>query len=330
MRVGHAAVVFTLSAVSVTGFAAAQFQNPIQAAKDAYKNAKQQSQQQKPGQTQNQQTAPTQVASAASPSAAGSAQSPGPSPANLDIIGIKPGTSMSDAMQALKADNPKMKIRPVTFQHAEFKDSITVEVDGQDVPATENDQVTHATETVQLMFTPPPSPPAVWAISRYYEFATTQRPSTQTTMDALRKKYGPETIPPGTPIGEQTLTWIFDPQGKPITAGGAQMNTACASTLQMYVANSGMGAQTENINLVGTNMPQWPQACTSMIVLTARLQIEQVAPNQYSTKVLTVTLEDGGRYMRALAQTKAVIAAAAKAQQDKQTNQMNQVGAPKL
>jgi len=302
--------------------ARAQIQNPIQAAKDAYKNAKQQSQPKaQPAQQQ------TQLASAAAPSAAAGAQSQGP--ASLDIIGIKLGASMNDALQAMKVDNPKLKIRPITFQHAEFKDPITVEVDGQDVPATENDQVTHATETVQLMFTPPPSQPAVWAISRYYEFATTQRPSTQTALDALRKKYGPETIP-YSQAGSQAITWIFDPQGKLITAGGAQMNTACASTLQMYVANSGMGAQTENINLVGTNMPQWPPQCTSMIVLTARLQTEQVAQNQYATKVLTVTLEDGGRYMTALAQTKAVIAAAAKSQQDKQTNQMNQVGAPKL
>jgi hypothetical protein len=252
------------------------------------------------------------------------AQSP-----SLDIIGIKLGEPMSDALQALKADNPKMKIRPITFQHAEFKDPITVEVDGQDVPATENDQVTHPTETVQLMFTPPPSQPGVWAITRYFEFATAQRPSTQTALDALRKKYGPETIP-YSQAGSQTITWVFDPQGKLITTGGAQMNTACASTLQMYVANSGMGAQTENINLVGTNMPQWPPQCTSMIVLTALLQTEQVAANQYAVKVLIVTLEDGGRYMKALAGTKAVIAAAAKAQQDKQTNQMNQVGAPKL
>jgi len=256
------------------------------------------------------------------------AQSQGP--AKLDIIGIKLGTPMSDAIQALKADNPKMKITSSTFKYAAFSNPVTLEVDGQDIPATTNDQVTHATETVQLVFTTPPSQPGVWAISRYYEFATAQRPSTQTTMDALRKKYGPETIPPDSPIGEQTLTWVFDPQGKLITTGGAQMNTICQTVLGMFVAGIGAGGQAENIAVASAGTPQWPQQCTSIILLTARLQIEQVAPGQYATKVLTVTLEDGGRYMKALAGTKAAVAAAAKAQQDKETNQMNQVGAPKL
>ena len=256
------------------------------------------------------------------------AQSPGP--ANLDIIGIKLGTPMSDAMQALKADNPKMKVTSRTFQSAVFSKPFTLEVDGQDLPATTNDEVTHATETVQLVFTTPPSEPGVWAMNRRIDFATSQRPALQTTVDALRKKYGPETIPPRDPNFAQTLTWVFDPQGKLITTGGAQMSVACQNVLGMFLAGMGAGAQAENIAIATAGNVQWPQACTSIIVLEADLQLEQVAPGQNAVKTLTVTLEDGGRYMRALAATKAAVAAAAKAQQDKQTNQMNQVGAPKL
>jgi len=253
------------------------------------------------------------------------AQSP-----SLDVIGIKLGEPMSDAIQALKADNPRMKITSSTFKYAAFTNPLTLEVDGNDTPATENDQVTHATETVQLVFTTPPNQPGVWAIRREYEFPTSQRPSSQTIMASLRQKYGPETIPPGTPMGEQTLTWVFDPQGKLVTTGGAQMNTMCGSVLGTFLAGPGAGGQAENIAIASAGTPQWPQQCTSMIVLTAMLQIEQVAPNQYATKVLRVSMQDGGRYMKALAATKAVVAGAAKAQQDQKTKQMNQVGAPKL
>lgn len=258
------------------------------------------------------------------------AQSQGPGPANLDIINIKLGESMNDALQALKADNPKLKVTSSTFQSAVFSKPFTLEVDGQDLPATEGDRVTHATETVQLVFTTPPNEPEVWSMNRRIEFATAQRPALQTTVDALRKKYGPETIPPRDPNFAQTLTWVFDPQGKLITTGGAQMSVTCQNVLGMFLAGIGAGAQAENIAIANAGNVQWPQACTSIIVLEADLQLVQVAPGQNAVQSLTVTLEDGGRYQRELATTKAAVAAFAKAQQDKQTQQMNQVGAPKL
>ena len=326
MRVGHAAVVFALSAVFLTSFAAAQFQNPIQAAKDAYKNAKQQSQQQKPPAQQPEQQQ-TQVASAAAPSsgAAAQGQAPGPGPANLDIIGIKLGASMNDALQALKVDNPKLKITPTAFKYVGFNDPLTLQVDAKDIPATMNEQVTRASETVDLMFTTPPGDPEVWLIYRDYEFPTSQKPSSQTVMDALRKKYGPETIPPGSPVGEQTLTWVFDPQGKLITAGGQQLNTTCESVF------GGAGDPIAgNSAIVSPDIPQWPQQCSSIIVLTAQIHLVQIAPGQFATPQFTVKLVDGGRYRKALAATRATIAAAVKAQQDKKMQQVNQVGAPKL
>src|SRR5215469_5898174 len=62
--------VLTLLLVLLTGFASAQFQNPIKAAKDAYNKAKQQQQQQQP--------APQQQATASSISA--SSRQPGKPP----------------------------------------------------------------------------------------------------------------------------------------------------------------------------------------------------------------------------------------------------------
>jgi hypothetical protein len=248
------------------------------------------------------------------------AQSP-----SLDVIGIKLGASMSDALQALKADNPNLKVTPTSFKYVGFNDPLTLEVDGKDIPASMNDQVTHATESVQLMFTTPPGQPEAWLIYRDYQFPTSQKPSSQTVMDALRKKYGPETIPPGSPVGEQTLIWVFDPQGKLISAGGQQLNTMCESVL------GGAGdAIAENSAIVSPDIPQWPQQCSSIIVLSAQIHLVQIAPGQFATPQLTVKLEDGGRYRKALAATRATIAAAVKAQQDQKTKQMNQVGAPKL
>jgi hypothetical protein len=249
---------------------------------------------------------------------------------SLDIAGIKLGMLTNDALQALKADNPRMKVTPTAFKYVGFNDPLTLEVDGKDLQSNTSPQITQATETVQLMMTTPPNQDGVWSISRYYLFPTSQRPSSQTTLDALRKKYGPETIPAGAPIGIQTPTWVFDAQGKPVTSGGSMLNTVCQSTLATYISGSVGTAMAANVDLASPNLRQWPQQCASIIVLSAQIQLTQVAPNQYATSSLSVTLVDFGRYERATTATRGVIAAAVKAQQDKQTKQMDQVGAPKL
>ncbi|HXE08060.1 MAG TPA: hypothetical protein VN612_09195 [Acidobacteriaceae bacterium] len=246
------------------------------------------------------------------------AQSP-----QLDVIGIKLGESMSDVQQALKADNAKLKVTPTSYTYAGFSGPLTVQLDAKDLEDNTSTVITQPTETLQLMFTTPPSQPGIWMVSRYYMFPTAQRPSTTTTIDALRKKYGPETIPPDSPIGMQSMTWVFDAQGKMIPQ--PHLNTQCINILRGITSPMAV-----NIGIAGPTMPQWPQPCASIVIVNAQIQLTAVAPGQYATTALTVTMEDGGRYLKALAATRDVIAGVVKGQEDQKTKQMNQVGAPKL
>lgn len=70
-------------------------------------------------------------------------------------------------------------------------------------------------ETVGLMFTMYPNSPVVAAVTRQtrYESPATA-PNVANTLAALRKKYGPES---GT-FGQNTLSWLFDYQGRPLSA----------------------------------------------------------------------------------------------------------------
>lgn len=247
---------------------------------------------------------------------------------SLDIVGIKPGMPMQDAMQALKADNPKLKVNSTTFKYEGFNDPLTLEVDAEDVAPTLNAGLTQPSERLELSLATSAGQTTVWGIYRDYTFAASQKPSMQTTLDALRKKYGQETVPGGPVITAQTLVWIYDAQGKLMGSGSARLNGTCAGTLQNYI---GGGASTaENADLAAPTPRQWPPDCTSITVVSATITGVQIAPNQYAVSDLLVKLQDGGRYRKALDATRSVIAAAVKARQDGQVNQTNKVAAPKL
>src|SRR6185312_14983170 len=97
---------------------AAQIQNPLKAAKDAYNKAKQQQQQQQPNHTQSPPLPQPQAAAAASSSAVPSGDCCSPdvmkktaaSLTFLDILGVKVGMTPEQAFAAIKASDPKLKI----------------------------------------------------------------------------------------------------------------------------------------------------------------------------------------------------------------------------
>jgi hypothetical protein len=245
---------------------------------------------------------------------------------SLDVVGIKPGMAMQDAMQALKADDPKFKVTSTTFKYEGFSDPLTLVVDAQDVAPTVAAQVTQPSEHVQLLMTPGQA--AVWGIMRDYGFPMSQKPSMQTTVDALRKKYGQETVPGGPVPNSQTLVWIYDGQGKLLGTASKGLNGTCAGTLQIYIG--GNGATAENADLSAPTPRQWPADCTSITVITAVITSAQIAPNQYAVSDLLVQMQDGGKYRKALDATRTVIAAAVKAREDGQVKQTDKVAAPKL
>src|SRR5262249_27314238 len=101
---------------------AAQFQNPIQAAKDAYNKSKQDRQQQQKQQSQAPQSRPQTTSSGSQPVAASGDDCCTPEAMKkvaasigfVDIVGIKLGMTPKEAVAAVKAYNPNLKIETLT------------------------------------------------------------------------------------------------------------------------------------------------------------------------------------------------------------------------
>ncbi len=57
-----------------------------------------------------------------------------------------------------------------------------------------------------------PKQEAVWGVTRTYNFATAEWPSLQNALDALHKKYGPESVPadPDPRNNTKGIAWVYD------------------------------------------------------------------------------------------------------------------------
>jgi hypothetical protein len=240
-------------------------------------------------------------------------------------VGIKFGMTVKDAMLALKADNPRLNLAPETLQLKGFADQLMSSVTCNEmITSGPNSSIARAGEKVTIGFTLPPSQELVWAIKRDYDFATAERPPLQVTLDALLKKYGPETqrINPGPNTNH--LTWVYDTTGKPLGARGAQLNTTCTDRILSSFQN---GTQDD---IQGTGR-RWPPECSSVIIARASVSAQQEpGSSQYVVSHLTVTLADGARYWPTIEATRAVALNAAKAHEKKQTDEVNKRAAPKL
>lgn len=280
----------------------AQFQNPIQAAKDAYNKAKQQSQQQKrQGQTQNQRSAPTQTASTAEPAApdpqndaasndccsADALKEQAASASSLDIVGIKLGMRPAQVTAAIKAYNPAMKFgvvntrleRPSNTQGF-VRVPRYIYAQAPNLNAT-NGQV----ERITIEFTSPPNPPVVQEVERFVQFQTGQPVLASNLMDSLRKKYGQENA--GSP---ENPTWLYDSNGKLLTQA---RNTDCQpqKDLASVIVPSDLthDAQDGGINLSNTvdNLNLGLTANNCVPYLFVRASGTGVAPND---KVFAMTV----------------------------------------
>lgn len=254
--------------------------------------------------------------------------SPEQAAVNLDIVGIKLGMSTADALRTLKADNPRLKLTPSAFKYQDLPNPLTFTVDGTDIAPTANAAVEQASERIQILLTTAPSQEVVWGVLRNYTFPMAQRPSMQTTVDALRKKYEPESVPAGPPNTSQRMVWVYDAQGNPMGPSGARLSRICESTLNIYTWDDTKMAVNSDVS--GPSPRAWPPECTSLIIVSASVSGVQISANTFALATMEVRMQDGGRYRKALDATRQVLLNAAKAREDAGTNQVNQRPVPKL
>ena len=249
---------------------------------------------------------------------------------NLDVVGIKLGMTVRDSMLALKADNPRMTLTPSTLEFEGFTGPLLFSVAGTEAPTPGGPYTLplRAGENVEILFTVPPNQEVVWAVRRVYFFAGAERPSLQNTLDALHRKYGPETVPadPDPRNSTKSIIWVYDGQGKPMGPAGQQIYKTCG-TFGNHFGSGGLAAR----NDIETGGQPGPPACKSYIVLTASVQSSiDPASSQYVVNNMGVVLADGGRYRTAIDATRSVVLNAAKAREKKQTDEVNKRRVPKL
>jgi len=208
-------------------------QNPIQAARDAFRKAQEEARKKK-------ETPPAQPATPAAPTpaptptqaastaAGANAATPGvlsaadfakliASAGSADIVGIKLGMTPAEALAAIKAANPKLTVdilrvelqigsRSVptpnwAYAHGPQRGSTTFNLDGSG-------------ELIGLQFSLPPNPPVVISIIRAVQFANAAPVARSTLLEAFRTKYGPENVP--APPRSERMGWVFDDTGKQV------------------------------------------------------------------------------------------------------------------
>jgi len=249
---------------------------------------------------------------------------------SLDVVGIRIGMTVKEAAVALKAANPRLMLSPTTRPLEGFQQPLLFSIIG-DEPATTGPNYTmlRGSENIQLLFTTPPSPEVVWGVKRVYNFATKEQPELETTLDALRKKYGPESVPASPDPRDQSkyMAWVYDAQGKPMGPSGAPLNKVCAT----YATAHFGGTDDPTMNEIQTGNPG-PAQCQSIIIVNANIlanRIDQSNP-QSVVRGLIVQITDGSRHRASTDATRAVALAASKARESKEADEVKKRGAPKL
>ena len=279
---------------------AAQFQNPIQAAKDAYNKAKRAAQQQKQQQQQQQQR--QQPGQQQAPAQSGSAAPGGDccSPEALkkiaasfgfvDIVGIKLGMTPEQATAVIRAYKPTLKIEVLNTRlfHPGSDQFLRVPryISAQE-PNSKNGY-----ESITVEFTQPPSPPLVSKIERYVQMPVGQPVMASSMLESLRKKYGQDNF-----SQNDARAWIYDLSGKlPVRLP----NTAvyCTNPLELVRGTGQPQADYGELSVdtaerdVAYNLNTPGYYCMPYVAVVARPVGEAVAPNTQLIQ-LTVTLQSG-------------------------------------
>jgi type II secretory pathway pseudopilin PulG len=129
----------------------------------------------------------------------------------LEVVGIKLGMPVKDAVEALKSHNGGFKSGPITLREYEALPGVVM----TPVLYAPNPAGPNATsgDDFNLLITYPPNEAFVWGIVRNMGFGTNAtRPTLENTLAGLRQKYGPES----TRQVNSRLIWIYDANGQQV------------------------------------------------------------------------------------------------------------------
>jgi hypothetical protein len=241
--------------------------------------------------------------------------------AAIDVVGIKLGMPIADAVAAIKADNPKLSIETQTMVLEGFDQPFATSIVARQSIESGKDS-----EEVTLLLTTPPNHQVVWGIQRNYHYAQQSMPTLDNTLVGLHRKYGVENAALMNPDSRnltKTIAWAYDTSGKLMeTAQGKALWLACNAYLENHFSPIAL-----NNDLHGMASPP---GCNSLILARATLQ---GAPGPAGVPVLgnlIFQVTNGAMYRASLDATRAVAISAAQAREKKQSQKIDERGAPKL
>ena len=129
-----------------------------------------------------------------------------------DVIGVRPGMSVEEALAIVKRHNPQLGVYPrpgmSLLPGTQFVDGVNTRTDNQ-------------SEDIELSVAMAPNPKVVWGITRSVSYPPDARPTVANIIAALRQKYGKEdgtlqSAASAQVVGVELLDafWVFDDAGK--------------------------------------------------------------------------------------------------------------------
>lgn len=138
-----------------------------------------------------------------------------------DVLGVRPGMSLEEAIGIVKRHNPKLEVYPRSgssglLPGVVFSDGVNMRNFNQ-------------SENIDLMAAMEPNAKVVWGIRRGVVYAEEGRPTVTNIIAALRQKYGKEDGSLQHPASVQAAGvelldayWLFDDAGKRIAPAAAR------------------------------------------------------------------------------------------------------------
>lgn len=144
----------------------------------------------------------------------------------VDVVGVKLGMSLKAAVDALKARNANITMEPLAMPSYEALPGVVMTplLNSKKNTSTPSNE---EKEFVGLLVTQVPSEPFVWGMWREVSYEKEEdRPTIETIMAGLRKKYGQESVKDVS----NRLIWMYDAQGQQVPAAKAnEVMNKCTS-----------------------------------------------------------------------------------------------------
>ena len=254
----------------------------------------------------------------------------------VDIVGIKLGMTPKEAVAAVKAHNPSLKIETLTarLEHPSGPPGNFVRVPMTIKAYTANlRQDIGPVEWIAMRFTLPPGPPLLAEVQRYTGFVISQPVMNANLIQSLRQKYGQDNY------RVAGMAWVYD-NGKLLPrVSNAQAPCVGGSGGAGDVPGGGPGPIDGGETGVGINLdltddsrqpvPEAGPNCVPLVWVRAGGVGEDYAPNSQQTS-MTVTLESGALMYMSRQATHAWLKAEADAKMKKDEKAAAERSAPTL